>query len=154
MKRNIKSIACLTFLLTTNIASASLISELPVVSKKIAGLFKKTADDIPASGKSAPSLKDSTNPLQPDGSELAKNPLSDIGPYNANVAVQLGKCVNNKLNSDPKISANEAEQFCRRSFYSCINQNKNSIGYEDAKCASAVNEGKSYSREIIIPYSK
>jgi hypothetical protein len=146
-------VATLFFLIASS-SNASIVNEVPVISKKITNFFKKSVDDIPAPGKSSTPLKDSTNSAPSDGGEFAKKLLGDAGPYNANAAVQLGKCVNNKLNSDPKISAKEAEQFCRRSFYNCVSQNKNSIGFDDAKCASAVNEGRPYATDLVTPYSK
>jgi len=151
MKRNIKSIACLTFLLSSNIASASLLGELPVISKKVAGLFKKTADDIPTSGNTNLSLHD-PNKLSPLNMNEVGKPLNDVPPLNANaVTLQTVRCVSRKLSVDPKMSNQEAHEFCNRAFYSCVSEHKNNLGFNDSKCLSAVNEGRPYG--MYEPYS-
>ena len=137
----------------TNIANASIFNEIPVLSKKFLSFFKKSADDILLPTKSAPHLNDS-NILPPSGENNLTRPLNDFTPYNLNGAVQLGKCVTVKLKSEPKLSPAEAEQFCKRAFYSCISDHKNSYGFNDSKCLISVNEGKAYSADEITLFRK
>jgi hypothetical protein len=151
VKSNIKIIIFLVAILHFHIANASVLSEIPTISKKIAGLFKKTADDIPASGNANLHLND-PNKLSPVNMNEVGKPLNDVPPLTANaVTLQTVKCVSRKLSTDPMMSNQEAHEFCKRAFYSCVAEHKNNFGFNDSKCLSVVNEGRPYG--TYEPYS-
>ena len=140
-------------MLNANVANASVFSEIPTISKKIAAFFKKTADDVSPSGNANLQLNDS-NKLPPVNTSDVEKPLNDFAPFNANASLQTGKCIAKKLSADPKISSKEADQFCKRAFYKCIAENQNSLGFSDSKCLSAVNEGRPYTTYEPYSFSK
>jgi len=144
--RKLRAPIFIVILCTANIANASIFNEIPVLAKRFASFFKKNADDVIHPTSPGPHLNDSTK-LTPSGPGDVAKPLNDIAPYNLNSAAQLGKCAHNKLKADPKLSPHEAENFCKRAFYSCISEHKNNFGFNDSKCLAAVNEGKAYSAE-------
>jgi hypothetical protein len=143
----------MSVILNANFATASVFSEIPAISKKIAGFFKKTTDDIPASGNANSHLNDA-NKLPPVNTSDVERPLSDFAPFNATASLQTGKCIAKKLSADPKISPKEADQFCKRAFYKCVADNQNSLGFSDSKCLSAVNEGRPYTTYEPYSFSK
>ena len=140
----------MSIMLNANVAAASVFSEIPTISKKIAAFFKKTADDVSPSGNANLQLNDS-NKLPPVNTSDVEKPLNDFAPFNANATLQIGRCITKKLSADPKISTKEADQFCKRAFYRCVADNQNSLGFNDSKCLSAVNEGRPYT--MYEPYS-
>ena len=137
MKARINLIIFIFLVLYFHISQASILSEVPMIAKKISSLFKKNSDEISEPLPSNFHLNDPSK-LSPPNISGVERPLSD---FTSSVRFQFGRCITRKLSADPKSSTKEAEEFCKNAFYRCIEDNRNSIGFKDSKCLSTVNEG-------------
>lgn len=147
MKNKLKIIVFIVLVFNSHFISASIFSELPAIVKKISGVFKKNSDDVPSQSTLNQHLNESnrSNPLNAGDVEKHSN---DGMPFSANyIITQSGKCVANKLKADPKTTNKEAENFCKRAFYNCVSDYKNSLGFSDSKCLSSINNGFPYPLE-------
>lgn len=154
MNASFKIIIYLAITAYIGVANASIFSEIPVLSKKIASFFNKTSHDIHPPSNANAILNDS-NKLPPVKPTQLDKPINDVAPLNLNAGtIQTGRCVTRKLSADPKITAKEADEFCRRAFYSCVKEYQNSFGFNDAKCLSVINDNKPYPSDGLISNSK
>jgi hypothetical protein len=147
MKNKLSITFCFILFFNSQIVSASIISEIPAIAKKIGDIFKKNSDDVPSQSSLNQHLNE-PNRSSPLNSGVVEKHSNDVMPFSANYIVfQSGKCVANKLKADPKTTNKEAENFCKRAFYSCVSVYKNSLGYSDSKCLSSINDGFPYQLE-------
>lgn len=147
MRNKLKIIVFCFLVFNSHFASASIFSELPAIAKKIGDIFKKNSDDVPSQSTLNQHLNE-PNRSSPLNSGNVEKHSNDAMPFSANYIVfQSGKCVANKLKADPKTTNKEAENFCKRAFYSCVSVYKNSLGYSDSKCLSSINDGFPYQLE-------
>jgi len=147
MKNKLRILICLVLVSNSHFASASIISEIPAIAKKIGGIFKKNSDDVPSQNTFNQNLNEPNRSSPLNTLDLEKPP-NEVMPFSTNYIVfQSSKCVANKLQADPKTTNKEAENFCKRAFYNCVSVYKNSLGFSDAKCLSSINNGFPYPLE-------
>jgi hypothetical protein len=110
-------------------------------------------DDLASSGKGVAHPSGDIHPPHtlPNKTIVSPVDVDSVAFLQSTAGIQISKrlslCISNKLEANPKLSNQEAREYCQKSFLYC-KSSKNNYGFTDDQCIADVNErpnpGKSF----------